>query len=87
MNDGKLSCRFICSADLFDQTTVVTISRRFQYLFEQLILSTADMAESDSIENFSLILPEEKEELQRTRFSRLIDINEEGTCVLGLHHY
>ena len=87
LNDGKLSCRFICSADLFDQTTVVTISRRFQYLFEQLILSTADMAESDSIENFSLILPEEKEELQRTRFSRLIDINEEGTCVLGLHHY
>lgn len=86
LNDGKLSCRFICSADLFDQTTVITISRRFQYLFKQLFLPTANAVEFSTsptaIEKLSLILPEEKEELQRTIFCRLPNVNEEGTCIL-----
>ena len=35
-DDDKLSCSFVCSRDLFEETTVAQIARRFQYLFEQL---------------------------------------------------
>ena len=86
LNDGKLSCRFICSADMFDQTTVITISQRFQYLFKQLVSTSANTVEIGAalvpIENLSLILPGEKEELQTVMFHRLPNIDEKGMSLL-----
>jgi hypothetical protein len=85
LDNGRLSCRFICSRDLFDETTVATISRRFQHLFEQLISSTSNVVESDefiiSISKLSLILPEENEEIQRTIFHRLPSVDNEGMSI------
>ncbi|CAF3739403.1 unnamed protein product, partial [Adineta steineri] len=33
-NDDMLSCRNVCSHDLFEDMTVTKIARRFQYLIE-----------------------------------------------------
>jgi hypothetical protein len=85
LDDGKLLCRFISSRDLFDETTVATISRRFQHLFEQLVSSNSNVVESDEfnipINKLSLILPEENEEMQGMIFHRLTSFDNEGMYV------
>jgi len=82
LNDGRLSCRFVCSRDLFDETTVATIARRFQHLFFELFSAdtiTVQIEQSiKSIGKLSLILPEEAEEMQRTVFHRLSNIVNQG---------
>jgi non-ribosomal peptide synthetase component F len=81
-NIDKLSCCFVCSRDLFEETTVAHIARRFQHLFEQLFRtkscnSLADKSVS-AINEMSLILPEESEEIQSVVFHRVEDIVNEG---------
>jgi hypothetical protein len=81
-NNNKLSCYFVCSRDLFDETTVARTARRFEHLFEQLFSTNSDTAlinqSSTSISKLSLILPEEAEELQGVNFRRLETIVDEG---------
>jgi non-ribosomal peptide synthetase component F len=81
-HDNKLSCSFVCSHDLFEETTVAQIVRRFQYLFEQLFRTKSYNSLTDksvsAINEMSLILPEESEEIQSVVFHRVEDIVNEG---------
>jgi hypothetical protein len=81
-DDGRLSYRLVCSRDLFDETTVVTIARRFEHFFFQIFTSNYNTTQIDqsfsSINKTSLILPEEAQEIQEVVFSRLPNIFNEG---------
>ena len=81
-DDEILSCSFVCSRDLFDETTVARIAQRCQYLFEQLFATTAGAMEMDqpmiSINKLSLILPMEAEEMQTMTFCSLQNTVNEG---------
>ena len=84
LDDNRLSCRFICSNDLFSEIVVNEITQRFQQLFSQLFGTTSS---SDPIGKFhmplrklTLVLPEEVSEIQNTIFSREANIVNEGTC-------
>ncbi|CAF4261909.1 unnamed protein product [Adineta steineri] len=81
-DDNRLCCSFICSSDLFDETTVGKIGRRFQYVLEQLFSSKSSTNYIDlcctSISKVDLILPEEVEERQAIMFHRLENISNEG---------
>jgi hypothetical protein len=82
LDDGKLSYRIVCSRDLFDEPTVVTIARRFQHFFSQISSSNFNTAGIDqsfsSIDKPSLILPEEAKEMQQVVLLRLPNIFNEG---------
>ncbi|CAF4206667.1 unnamed protein product, partial [Adineta steineri] len=81
-DNKRLSCRFVCSHDLFEKSTISQIAERFQYMFEQLFqtlpgnISMIDM--SSSINKVCLILPEEAEEMELVVFHRLKDIVNEA---------
>ena len=81
-DDDILSCSFICSGDLFEETSVSLIARRFQYVFKQLFSINSCGEEMNgpivSINKVSVILPEEAEEVQRIVFSKLSNIDYEG---------
>ncbi|CAF4187325.1 unnamed protein product, partial [Adineta steineri] len=81
-DDNQLSCSFICSRDLFGEITVAMISRRFQYVLEQLFSSESSTNCMDlyciSISKVNLILPEEAEERQAIMFHRLENISNEA---------
>jgi hypothetical protein len=81
LDEGTLSYRLVCSRDLFDEATVVTITRRFQYFVFQIFSSnfiTAQIGQSfPSINKPSLILPEEAKEIQVV-FYRLPSIHNQG---------
>ncbi|CAF1195321.1 unnamed protein product [Adineta steineri] len=47
LNDEMLSCRFVCSHDLFEDMTVTKIARRFQYLIEQLFSMDSNINQTD----------------------------------------
>ena len=85
LDDGRLSCSFVCSHDLYEEKTVVNIARRFEYLLEQLFSSKAIITQMDqcitSISKLSLILPEENEEIQEIVFHRLSHNINEGTFI------
>jgi non-ribosomal peptide synthetase component F len=85
LHDGKLSYRFVCSRDLFEETTVVTIAKRFQHLFFQIFSSNTKSSQIDKsitpIGKMSLILPEEAEEMQGAVFHRLSSIVDQGLYV------
>ncbi|UJR18562.1 hypothetical protein I4U23_005469 [Adineta vaga] len=74
--NDELSCSLVCSRDLFDQTTIKQMVRRFQNLFEEIFAVNFNIT---SIEKFCIILPEEAEEMQTTVFSRLENNVNEGT--------
>jgi NRPS condensation-like uncharacterized protein len=80
--DGKLSCRFICSRDLFDEKTVANMVRRFEHLVFQVFSSNFNFTRSDrsitSISKLSLILPEDDKEMQGILFYRLPNVLNEG---------
>jgi hypothetical protein len=80
--DDRLSCRFVFSHDLFEETSVAQIAQRFQYLFEQLFRIPSSIFRMDesvtSINKLCLILPEEAEELQEVMFRRLENIIDKG---------
>ncbi|CAF0842950.1 unnamed protein product [Adineta steineri] len=82
LNDSRLTCSFVCSCDLFNETTVACIAERFQHLFFQLFSSKSNSNQinrsMNSISNLSLILPKEAEEMQGTIFSRLPNIGNEA---------
>jgi non-ribosomal peptide synthetase component F len=82
LNDGRLSCHFTCSRDLFDEATVVTITRRFQHLFFQLFSSNATITRIDicnaPLSKISLILPDEIKEKESIIFCRQSNIVNEG---------
>jgi hypothetical protein len=81
-DNNKLSCSLGCSRDLFEERTVIQMGQRFQHLFEQIFSRKSNSIQMDemmtSIDKFSLILPEETEELQRVTFHRLPNIDKEG---------
>ncbi|CAF1565227.1 unnamed protein product, partial [Adineta steineri] len=81
-DDNHLSCSFICSSDLFDETTVDKIGRRFHHISQQLFSSKSSTNYIDlcctSISKVDLILPEEVEERQGIRFQRLETIINEA---------
>ncbi|CAF4255599.1 unnamed protein product [Adineta steineri] len=82
-DNKRLSCRFVCSHDLFEKSTISKIGQRFQYMFEQLLQTQPSnipvMNMSLSINKLSLILPEEAEEMELVAFHRLKNIvNEVG---------
>ncbi len=85
LNDGRLSCRFICSHDLFDEVTVSTISRRFKHLFEQLFSSNQTVTLIDTrltpVSKLKLILPEETVEIKSPIFFRQLNVVNEGLFV------
>ncbi|CAF3873126.1 unnamed protein product [Adineta steineri] len=80
--DNQLSCSFVCSSDLFDETTISQIAQRFQYMFEQLFQTQSSnipvMHLSSSISKLSLILPDEAEEMKLVVFHRLENIINEA---------
>jgi non-ribosomal peptide synthetase component F len=82
LDDGRLSYRLMCSRDLYDETTVETIARRLQHFFFQFFSFNCNTAQFDqsplSINEASLILPEEANEMQRVLFRRLPSIRDEG---------
>jgi NRPS condensation-like uncharacterized protein len=81
LTDNELCCSFVCSRDLFDETSVVHLARRFQYICEQIFLKSAAIPMTESIiliNKLSLILPEEAEEIQAVEFRRLQNIGNEG---------
>jgi condensation domain-containing protein len=81
-NDNKLSFQLACSRDLFTETTVAKIAGRFQFLLEQLLqptFNTVSINDSNMpISKFSLMLPEEAEELQGVTIHRLENIVNNG---------
>ena len=81
-DDDILSCSFVCSGDLFEETTITQIAQRFQYVFDQLFFINPCAKEMDqpilSINKLSLILQEHVEEMQTKIFSRLPYIGTEG---------
>ena len=91
LNHDRLSCRFVCSHDLFNETTVGNIAQRFQHLIFQLFSLNHSIVKIDhcmtSINKLSLILPEEREEMQGTIFSRLSNIVNEGMFICNSFHF
>jgi hypothetical protein len=82
LDDGRVSYRLVCSRDLFDETTVVTIIRRFQHFFIQIFSSNFNATQINqsalSINKLSLILPEEANEMQGVLFRRLGNVSNQG---------
>jgi hypothetical protein len=82
VDDNQLSCSFMFSRDLFDQTTATLISQRFEYLFDQIFRSSSCVNLIDdsmiSIMKLSVILPEEATEMESIIFYRLENTVNEG---------
>ncbi len=85
LNDGRLSCRFICSRDLLDEIAVANMARKFEHLFFQVFSSKFNAIQNvqsiTSIDKLSLILPEEAKELQGVLFRRLPNIVNAGIYI------
>ncbi|CAF1382965.1 unnamed protein product, partial [Adineta steineri] len=81
-DDNILSCGFICSRDLFEDTTVTKMIQRFQYLFEQLFLMNFNVNQTDlvatPIAKLTLILPDEMNEMQHVAFNRQSNVTNEA---------
>ncbi|CAF4263202.1 unnamed protein product, partial [Adineta steineri] len=81
-NDDMLSCRIVCSHDLFSNMTVTKIIRRFQYLIERLFSMDSNINQTDilvvPITKLSLILPEEVYEMEQIVFFRQPDTMNEA---------
>ncbi|CAF4139461.1 unnamed protein product, partial [Adineta steineri] len=81
-DDNILSCSFICSLDLFEDTTVTKMLQRFQYLFEQLFSLDISVNQTDlvvlPIAKLTLILPDEVNEMQQIAFYRQSNVVNEA---------
>ncbi|CAF1513542.1 unnamed protein product, partial [Adineta steineri] len=77
-NDNRLSCSFVCSSDLFDERTTLTLTQRFTYLCEQIFSSTSmenpEDACSTTISRLSIILSSEMKEMQDFVFCQQTNI-------------
>ncbi|CAF3939902.1 unnamed protein product, partial [Adineta steineri] len=82
LGDDILSCDFICSRDLFEDTTVTKMKERFQFLFEQLFSTFFNVNQTDlaavAIAKLTLILPDEMNEMQRVAFNRQSNVTNEA---------
>lgn len=82
MNE-KLSFRLVCSHDLFNETTVGIMARRFQHLINQLFMNQTTINDAHDqpmlpIHKLSLILPQEADEIQQTLFAGKINALDRG---------
>jgi NRPS condensation-like uncharacterized protein len=81
-DDNQLFCSLICSQDIFDKTTVILLSQRFEYLFDQIFRTCSSVSVLDdcmiSIKKLSVILPKEVAEMEAIIFRRLENTVEEG---------
>ncbi|CAF0903516.1 unnamed protein product [Adineta steineri] len=83
LSDNKrLSCRFVCSRDLFEKSTISKIAQRFQYMLEQVFQTQSSNIPmnhmNSSINKVCFILPEEAEEMELVVFHRLETIVNEA---------
>jgi hypothetical protein len=83
--DGnQLSCSLMCSRDIVDKTTVVLLSQRFEYFFNQIFGNSCSANLMDdcmiSMKKLSVILPEEAAEMEAIIFRRLGNTVKEGIC-------
>ncbi|CAF1564468.1 unnamed protein product, partial [Adineta steineri] len=80
--DNILLCHFICSRDLFEDTTVTKMIQRFQYLFEQLFSTNFNVNQTDlvvsPITRLTLILLDEMNEMQQVAFYRQSNVTNEA---------
>jgi hypothetical protein len=81
-NDNQLTCSVMCSRDIFDKATVVLMSQRFEYFFDQIFQSSSSASLVDDclipINKLSVILPEEAAEMEATIFRRMENAVKEG---------
>ena len=82
VDNSKMSCHLTCSRDLYDDTTVAKLARRFEHFFVQIfssnmINSPVDMF-TNHIDKLSVLLPDEISEMTNTAFIRRISIADEG---------
>ncbi|CAF1595867.1 unnamed protein product [Adineta ricciae] len=81
-DDHKLHCSLVCSHDIFDETTVMTLGRRFNHFVEPLFSSNPKIKRIDTyhscISNINLILPEEADEIWNVVFCRQIHVLDDG---------
>ncbi|CAF4071043.1 unnamed protein product, partial [Adineta steineri] len=81
-DDNILSCRFTCSRDLFEDTTVTKMIQTFQYLFEQIFSMNFNVNQTDlvvsPIAKLTLILPDEVNEIQHLAFYRQSNVKNEA---------
>ena len=81
-DDDVLSCSFVCSGDMFEETTTTQIAQRFQYVFKQLFSINSCAKEINGpivpINKVSLILPEEADEIKTMVFFTLENAVNEG---------
>ena len=87
-NEKQLSCSFVCSRDLFGETSVPSLGQRYRYLIEQLFRSKSSNNRMDTMnkiwmKQLTLVLPEEDQEIQSVIFHRLDSSVDEGkrSCV------
>jgi hypothetical protein len=84
-NDDRLSCSFVCSRDIFDETTVGTIACRLKHLLNQLFSMNAIFSQIDTclmpIIKLNLILSEETEEMKSIVFCRQSNVVNEGMSI------
>jgi non-ribosomal peptide synthetase component F len=84
LSSGKLFGHFLCSRDLFDEKTVLTISQRFEHVFKQLFpLNGADVYQKP-ISKYDIILSREIQEMQDVIFCRQLNILNEGKSIYFL---
>lgn len=69
-----LSCRLLCSQDLFDAQTVSSVTSRFAHFVAQIVLPKLNDSQNNSscvpIRKLSLMLPEEVECIKNIMFCR-----------------
>jgi hypothetical protein len=85
LDNGKLSCQFVCSREVFEHSTVAKIARRFQYLFEQLFLTDIAVGGINTwhtpISKLNLILLEEVKEMKDIVFCRQSNMQNDGMSI------
>jgi non-ribosomal peptide synthetase component F len=88
LDDDRISCRLVCSCDLFDETTVTTIVQRLQYLCAELFFMNPSTNQLDRcqilISQLNLISPEEAKEAKEMVFHRQTSLVNEGRCYVHL---
>jgi hypothetical protein len=84
-NDNRLSCRLVCSRDLFDETTLTNIAQRLKHFCEQIFSSISIVSRIDTgltiISKLDVILPVELKEIENIVFCRQSNILNEGMLI------
>ncbi len=90
-NGNRLLCHFQCSHDLFDETTVMIIGRRFEHILSQSFLKKSSVMQESrltkSISELSLILPEEDQEIHGPIFTRLTNSVKQGMFIFWSNYF